>query len=429
MLRVSLTRLLPVLRLLGLLIVVMAMGVQAEAAPEDQRIAAVVNDDVISMHDIQSRLALVLATTNVEPTLEARQRLGPQVLRSLVDDALKRQEARRLNIVVSRKEIDDALERIAQQARMTPEDLAQYLANRNVAMSTLIDQVETEIGWIKAVNRSGREQIRIGEDQVDEELARINENAGNPEFRVAEIFLPFDAGMDEARVGELAQRIVQEIGSGARFPDLARNFSQGASAAVGGDLGWVRKGQLPEQLDAALDQLAPGQVSIPIRTQLGYHILAMIDRRISEGVAGGNATIELTQAHFSLPPGATPEEVAGQIEAARAATADAKDCAAFNTVAKNTGSPLSGPLGEIELRQLPPELRRVVLPLQVGEPSPPIRGADGVVVVMVCRRDEEAPSPDIRQRIEASLREERVNALAQRMLRDMRRTAYIDVRN
>ncbi len=413
-----------------MLVALAAMPAQTlGAGPDDQKIAAVVNDAVISVHDIQTRLALVLATTNVEPTPEARQRLGPQVLRSLIDDALKRQEARRLNIVVSRAELDDALERIAKQARMTPEDLAQYLANRGVAMSTLIDQVETEIGWIKAINRSSRDQIRIGEDQVDEELARINENAGNPEFRVAEIFLPFDAGMDEARVSELAQRIVQEIASGARFPDLARNFSQGASAAVGGDLGWVRKGQLSEQLDAALDQLAPGQVSIPIRTQMGYHILAMIERRISEGVAGGNAKVELTQAHFSLAPDATPEEVAAQIEAARTAMVGATDCASFNEIAKNIGSPLSGPLGEVELRQLPPELRRVVLPLRIGETSPPIRGADGVVVVMVCRRDSDAPSADVRDKIEANLREERINAFAQRTLRDLRRTAFVDIRN
>ncbi|MBL8660139.1 MAG: peptidylprolyl isomerase [Rhodospirillales bacterium] len=425
--RLALIRLFSALAVLVALTATPAQTVRA--APEDQKIAAVVNDDVISVHDIDTRLALILATTNVEPTPEARQRLTPQVLRSLIDDALKRQEARRLNVVLSRAELDDALDRIGQQAKMTPEELAQYLARRGVAMSTLIEQVETEIGWIKAINRASRDQIRVSEEQVDEELARINENAGNPEFRVAEIFLPFDAGMDEARVAELAQRIVQEIASGARFPDLARNFSQGASAAVGGDLGWVRKGQLPEQLDAALDQLAPGQVSIPIRTQMGYHILAMIDRRISEGVAGGNAKVELTQAHFPLSQGASPEEVAAQVETARTAMKGATDCASFNNIAKNIGSPLSGSLGEVELRQLPPELRRVVLPLRVGEASPPIRGADGVVVVMVCRRDEEAPSADVRDKIEAKLREERISALAQRTLRDLRRTAYVDIRN
>lgn len=412
-----------------LVAVLVAMLVRpAFAQVGDQRIAAVVNDDVISVHDIETRLALVLATTNVEPTAETRQRLGPQVLRSLVDDALKRQEARRLNIVVSSREIDDAMERIAQQARMSPEQLTQVLTSRGVPMSTLIDQIETEIGWIKAVNRAGRDQIRIGEDQIDEELARINENAGNLEYRVAEIFLPFDAGVEEARVADLAQRIVEQIAGGARFPDLARNFSQGASAAVGGDLGWVRKGQLPTELDAALDQLAPQQLSVPIRTQSGYHILAMIDRRISEGVAGGDATIELTQAHFALPPGASPEEAAAQIEAARAATAGLSGCEAFSAVAANTGSPLSGPLGEVQLRQLPPELRRVVLPLRVGEASQPIRGADGIVVVMVCRRDEAAPGDDVRGRIEQRLREERINALSQRILRDLRRNAFVDVR-
>ncbi len=225
-----LTRALVIVAWAMLVLLALAAG-PAHAQTGDQRIAAVVNDDVISVHDVETRLALVLATTNVQPTAETRQRLGPQVLRSLIDDALKRQEARRLNIVVSSQEIDDAMERIAQQARMSPEQLRQVLTTRGVPMSTLIDQIETEIGWIKAVNRAGREQIRIGEDQIDEELARINENAGNPEYRVAEIFLPFDAGVEEARVADLAQRIVEQIAAGARFSDLARNFSQGGARA------------------------------------------------------------------------------------------------------------------------------------------------------------------------------------------------------
>lgn len=426
--RVVLKRLLSVVSVVA--IAVTAIAWPAGAAPEDQRIVAVVNDDVISEHDVDSRLALVLATTNVAPGQDTRQRLAPQVLRSLVDDALKRQEARQQNIVVSRQEIDDALGRIAQQAKMSPEQLTQALASRGVSMATLVEQIETEIGWMKAINRKGRDQIRVNEDQIDEELARINENAGNPEYRVAEIFLPFDTGADEAKVAELSQKIVEQIRAGASFPELARNFSQGAAAAVGGDLGWVREGQLAPQLDAVLNQLVPGQVSVPIRTEMGYHILAMIDQRISEGVNNsGNAKVGLTQIHFALPPGAADAAVARQTDAARTATQGAIGCDAFNAIGDKTGSPLSGPLGEVALKQLPLALRRVVQPLKVGEPSAPFRGADGIIVVMVCSRDEEAPSGDIRERIEQSLREQRISALAQRILRDMRRTAFVDIRN
>ena len=242
-------------------------------------IAAVVNDDIISMSDLSARLQLALVSSGLPGTAEVRQRLTPQVLRSLVDERLQMQEASRANIAVTDKEIDDAFGRVAEQNQMKRDQLEKMLASQGVPRSALESQIRATIGWGKLVQRRLRPSIEIGEDEIDAVLRRIEANAGKPEYLAAEIFLAVDSPEREEEVRRLADRLVEQIGQGARFPAVARQFSQSAGATNGGDLGWVQQGQLPDELDSALRDLRPGQASRPIRSLTGYHILLLREQR------------------------------------------------------------------------------------------------------------------------------------------------------
>ncbi len=397
-------------------------------AQNAQRIAAVVNDEVISVRDLNNRLSLLIATSNLEDGPETRRRLAPEVLRMLIDDVLKLQEAKRLNVVVSKDDIDRALGRIEVQSNLPKGKLRIALGDAGVSLSTLIDQVEVEIAWVKAVTRLERGRIEIGDDEVDDELARIQENAGKPEFRVAEIFLPVDDPAKEAEARQVAERLAKQISEGASFPALARNFSQGASAAVGGDLGWVRRGQLGEEIDAAMQRLQPGQVSRPIRTTSGFHLLALRERRVSEGVAGSNVRFALHQLFLPVSPDASRGEVADQMAEAQRLSEPAQSCADLQALNREGAPPVSGSLGEVAINQLPPEIQRVVLPLEAGQKSAPFRSGNGIVVLMVCDRQGEDNSLQQRQVIRRTMEEERLGAAAQRYLRDLRRSAFVDIR-
>lgn len=392
------------------------------------RIAAIVNDDVISVHDLENRMALTLVTSNLENTPEVQQRIAPQILRALIDERLKVQEARRLNVVVTKNEIDDALTRIARQVNMPPEEISRFLASKGVRMSTLIEQVEAEIGWLKTVNRLEGSRIQIGEDEIDAELARIRENAGQPEYRVADIFLPMDDPKQEAQIRQLAERLLGQLAEGASFPSLARNFSQAASAASGGDLGWVRRGQLSNQLDALLPQLQPGNVSDPIRTPLGYYLILMIDKRTAAGPAEGKVTVTLSKLSLPLSANATQQEVTERLQAARASSQGARSCTELEAAGRQAGGERSGRMGEVEISQLPRQLRQMVRPLKAGEMTAPFRTDEGVVVVMVCDRTEEGNISEQRTIVESMLREQSLTAASQRHLRDLRRAALIDIR-
>lgn len=401
----------------------------AASAQGAQGIAALVNDDVISALDLDSRVTLVLVTSNLPDTPENRRRLLPEVLRTLVDEALKRQEMRKQNITVPQADVDRALAQVAQQLRVPPTELGTFLQQRGVSMSTLIEQLEAEIGWIKVVQRLAGDRAVVTREEVDEELGRVRSSSG-VEYRLGEIFLPVDDPADQARVEQQALQLVTEARGGANFPALARAFSQGPSAGEGGDLGWVSREDLDEQIGNVVSQMQPGQISEPIRAQGGYFILFVAGQR--SGDTGSAPTqrvlMSLQQAYLPLSPTAPTTEVAAQAKAAQSIIEGTTTCDAFAERGQAAGAQVSASPGNIDLQQMPPELRQLLLPLQAGSTTQPIRTSDGVLVFMVCSRQEGDTTSEQRAQIERRLRDQRLAATSRRQLRDLRRSALLDIR-
>ena len=416
------------LSILALLAAVPLASASPTLAQTQQRqgIAAIVNDDIISLHDLDSRLTLVLVTSRLPDTPENRQRLAPEVLRTLIDEALKRQEMRKQNITVSQADLDRGLLQVSQQLRVQPNELSAYLEQQGVRMSTLIEQLEAEIGWIKSVQKIAGDRATVSRGDVDEELARVR--SSTVEFRLNEIFLSMDDPADQGRVEEQARRLVAEARGGANFPALARSFSQGPSAGDGGDLGWVNQDDLAEQIGRVVAEMQPGQVSDPIRGQGGYFVLFLAGRRSGEGNSGTRTRMVLQQVYTALPTGAQDADVAARANALMEMARNSPDCPALADRARSAGAQVNTSPGPIDIQQMPAELRQLVLPLPKGGTSQPIRTSDGVLVLMVCDRQEEAGDDEQRQQIERRMRDQRLAAVGRRQLRDLRRSALVDVR-
>lgn len=397
-------------------------------AQETLRIAAVVNDEIISAYDLSSRLALVLASSGTADNIETRRRLAPQVLRGLIDDKLKLQEARRLNISITMDDIQQALAQVERQNDLPKGGLDGFLARTGINKSVLIDQLEAEIAWIKAVSRKLAVKIQIGDDEIDEMIARIEANKGKPEHLVSEIFLPIDDPLNQNEIQLLANRLFQQLKDGASFPALAQNFSQSASAAVGGDLGWISPGQLGSDLNAALLKLQPGQISPPIPSMAGFQILLLRDRRTGQGLTDKEVVVSLQQLLLPLSPNAGQAEVASQMELASTMSEVAGNCQDMEALGKEFDSGMSGNLGKVNMSQLPGTLRPVVEKLPLGKASRPLRIADGIIVIMVCEREEGPSALKARARITRMLFDRRVSTEARHYLYNLRRAAFIDVR-
>jgi len=406
----------------------------AKAQKTGLGIAAVINDDVISVLDLESRVSMVLDSTNMNLTQENRARVRPQVLRSLIDEKLMQQEATRLDIKITEKDIEDRLKTIAGGNNMTIQQLSNRLLSVGVPISTLKSRIETESAWQVYVFRKLAQSIKISEDEITDEINRIQANAGKPEYLLAEIFIPVEKPSQDQEIRLLAQRLLQEMQKGALFPTLANNFSRASSAQSGGDMGWVQINHLPNELQDAVRQLKPGQVSIPIRSIGGYYLIFLRNVRSSPGLAAGKTFLKISQLHVSTQNSNDPAVINATAQKLVNFTRSMNNCDQMDSSKSRPDfpfktSPLSGSMGEISLSSLPQNMQAVIAPLAIGQPSQPIPTGGGVAVMMVCERNDEALNMDeAREKVSESIRARRLEIAARRRLLDLRRDAFVDIR-
>jgi peptidyl-prolyl cis-trans isomerase SurA len=394
------------------------------------RIAAVVNDEVISVADLQSRLKMVMLSSNFPDSAETRQRIAGQVLRTIVDEKLQMQEAKRQNIAATDDEVKKAISQIEKQNNMQPDQLDALLRAHGIERASLVDQVTASIVWAKLVRRLVSQTNVVSDEEIDDASKRIKESANEPQSRVAEIFLAVDNPQQDEEIRRLAERLIEQMKRGARFSAVAQQFSQSATAAVGGDLGWLRAEQLSPDLAKAVAQMRPGELSPPIRSGAGYYLVLLLDRRTGRSSPDADeAVLHLVQVVFPLPPQASEAMRRAALVEAQNTKTTAKNCAEMLKIGKEKGSAQLSSEGRLRVSQIAPAVRNIVVALEVGQASQPIVQKNGVGVIMVC--EKAAPNNTTlpsRDEIADQLARQRAENLARRYLRDLRRSAFVDVR-
>jgi peptidyl-prolyl cis-trans isomerase SurA len=249
---------------------------------------------------------------------------------------------------------------------------------------------------------------------------------GTDEYRIGEIYLAAPAE-NKAQVYDNAKQLVEQIKKGGSFVAYARQYSQASTAAVGGDLGWIRLAQLPQQLADVARTLERGQLVGPIEVPGGFDILYMIDKRQVLTSDPRDAVLALKQVSINFPAGTTEADATRQATAFAEAMHKAKGCGAVDSVAAGLGAQVVAN-DQVKARDLPGPLQSAVLALSVGEASPPFGSIkDGVRVLMLCGRDDaQASSGPSFDDVMNQLQEDRVNKRAQAYLRDLRRDAVIE---
>jgi peptidyl-prolyl cis-trans isomerase SurA len=399
-----------------------AGGLHAAQAQE-YRIAAVVNDDVISMSDVDERMKLVLASTNLQNDARALQQIRAQVLRTLIDEKLELQEAKKETVSVGLPEVNEAIGNIETQNKMAKGGIDTFLKARGINRSTMADQITAQIAWAKTVRRRFMHSVIVSDEEINEALKQEEENAGKPRSRIAEIYLSVDNPSQDTEIKETAQHLLDEIRHGAPFPAVARQFSQSSTAAVGGDIGYVQPGQLDPEAERLIDKLQPGQAIGPVRLTGGYYIFLLIDRRPASDPEG-QVQVNLTQVVFPIP---ADGDQASVIAKAKAATQDAKSCGEMSKIGRDVSPDLSGPIGDVKVSDLPQEIRATILAAKVAVPTTPIPVKNGIGVFMVCSR-EGGDVQEQRDRVADAITRARLENLARGYLRDLRQVAFIDLR-
>jgi peptidyl-prolyl cis-trans isomerase SurA len=409
------------------------MRVLADTDPTLRKAQAIVNGDVITDTDIDQRFALVVAANGGQIADEERTRLRLQVLRNLIDEKLQIQEAAANDINISEAEVEQAYNRVAQNFRRSPAAFEAYLKENGSSPQSIKSQIKGELAWSRVLRRKVEPMVNVGDDEVQVLIDKLNAAKGKDEYHVGEIFLTATPET-EYQVMADAQRIVDQVRAGASFVAYARQFSEASTAAVGGDLGWVRAEQLNDMVAPVITTLTPGNpataVSDPIRVPGGVAIMALIEKRQVLAADPREAVLSLKQISMPLPAGITEERARAMVAEFQATTQAMGGCGRADEVAARLGAEVATN-DAIRLMDLPEALQGIMGDLSIGQATPPFGSlAEGLRVLVLCGRDDsmlQAKTPNFDE-IYAQLNDERVNMRARRYLRDLRRDAIVDYR-
>ncbi|HVE00816.1 MAG TPA: peptidylprolyl isomerase [Sphingomicrobium sp.] len=396
------------------------------AMPSVVKATAIVNGEVITQTDIDQRLAFLAIANGQDIPANEVERLRQQILRNLIDEALQIQAAKTEKIDIKQSDIDKTVARVAATAKQTPQQMSDYLDAHGSSMRSLRRQIEAEIASSRLQRAKIESSVSVGDDEVKAVLDRLNASKGTEEYHVGEIFLSATPD-NQAQVIANANKILDQLKAGGSFIGYARQYSEASTAAVGGDLGWVRPAQLPEPIAAALRQMGPGTVSNPIQVPGGFSIIAVQDTRKILTPDPRDAVLTLKQVSITFPKGTTRQQAEPTVARFAEAARNIGGCGGAEKLAAD----FHGDVVEAEkkLRELPQTLQQIMLPLQVGQATQPFGSIEeGVRTLVICGRDQADSNEPTYDQVFNQLNEERVNLRWRRYLRDLRRDAIIEFR-
>ena len=390
------------------------------------RVAAVVNDDIITAFDLEQRVRLAAVAGGRALDLEALRQLTPQVLRRMIDERLQIQAAEGAEYSVPDQDIAQQLAGIAERNGQSVEEFSAYLETQGATFQALRAQIEAQLLWRTYVVRRLRRTVQVGDEEIDEELAAIADARTRPQRQLNLIYLSGDEDGGEQAIGNIYEQLL----AGGDFQSLARAFSQDTSSRNGGSLGWVREGTFEEEIEDVLRSLQVGDISPPVSSLAGHYIFQVLDIR----------TPNIERIFFDILQVAFPQEVASStsdlIDLVNRIRPDGQPpeqvCAQLQTSAeeqRDQGIPMQvAVLDQIASSDLRADLQEIIVPMGLGDISAPQAMGDQWVIFAVCERaEEEIPLPE-REAIENQIRAEKLQLVERRTLRDLRRSAFIDVR-
>ena len=402
------------------------------AVTPGEHIVAVVNGDVISQGDVDARGRLFALSTGMGVSPDVLARLRPQVTRQLIDERLRLQEEQKRKIVVSDKEIADAVAGIEQRNGMPVGALRAKLSAEGVALRTLYDQTRVQLGWTRVLRDELGPRSEISDSEIAAEQAVLKAQTGQTEYRIGEIFLPIDDPSKAADTQRFADTVIGQLRAGASFSVVAAQFSQSQTALQGGDAGWVHLDQEDPQVAAVLKEMPEGAISNPIRVPGGISIVTLHGKReVGRDLA---TMISLRQVFlpFSTPldPASPTEQQRKQLLTAEGLAKTVHSCDAMEAAAKSVNSPRPANPGDVRQEALNPQMRGLIGALAPEQVSKPLVSSEGIGLIMVCSRDQKnVAEGGSKAEVGQRMLNERVELVSRQLVRDLRRKAIIDVRS
>jgi peptidyl-prolyl cis-trans isomerase SurA len=407
----------------------------AQAVVLVDRIVAVVNKEVITYSELNEAVGMAQRQLARQGTpAPERPVLERQMLERLILEKAQLQLARDTGIRIDELQLDRAVERIAQSNNMTLADFRRALESDGVSFDSWRNDVRQQMIMTRLREREVENRVQVSDTEVDLFLEQLkNHPDEGAEYNLAHILVRVPEGASPERIREArsrAEKALAEAKSGAPFAQVAASYSDAPDALQGGALGWRSHERLPELFADALAHMSPGELSEPLRSPAGFHILKLIERR----GAGAEAPVVQTRLRHIL---IRTNEAVSEADARRKLLELRKRIvdggADFGELARaysDDGTATRG--GELDWvypGDTVPEFERAYQELKIGEVSQPVRTPFGYHLIQVLERRSSDVSPE-RRRLQArqALRERKSDEAYQEWLRQLRDQTYVELR-
>jgi peptidyl-prolyl cis-trans isomerase SurA len=427
-----------------LLVVLLCLGVAgAQAQPSSKapsrvvavdRVVAVVNDEAITQYDLDDAKRIVLQQLkqqNVQPP--GADVLDKQVLERLMTERSLLQLAKENGVKIDDTQIERAIQRIAQENKLSPEEFRKALANENITYAKYREDLRNELTMQRLREREVDSKIAVSDIEVDQYLATLKlQNAGETEYRLAHILVivPEQASAEQIEARRRhAEEALRSLKSGADFAQIAAGFSDATDALAGGNLGWRTNARLPTVFADEVRKMKTGETSGVLRSAAGFHIVRLLEKRSHDDAT----VVDQTHArHILVRVNETASEADAKAKIER--VKDRLDNGAkFDELAKlnseDSTAAKGGDLGWVSPGDTVAEFDEAMNKLALNQISAPVRTPFGWHIIQVLeRRKQDVTADKERVRAQNAIRQRKSEEAFQDWVRQVRDRAYVEVR-
>lgn len=408
------------------------LALSAAAAPQPiDSIVAVVNEDVILETELDTAVQQIRRQYRGQGNLPPDDVLRRQVLERQIMQELQIQSAKQNGINVSEEDVDQALERMAQQNNLTVPQLRESVERDGYDFAAFRENMRDQIIIERMQNRIAEQQVEVAKSEINMHLEQQPQD--QREYLLANILVGVPDGASPSEVQEAqakAERIHRELRNGADFQQMAIAESDSQNALQGGEIGWRRPGQISPEFGEMVSRLEPGQVSQPMRAPGGFYIIKVLDERAAQAMM----VPEKRARHIIIQPDElmSDEEAYEQIRDIRRQIVEGE--AEFAELAReHSDDPVTsskgGDLGWFGPNEYGTRIEETLSGLEVGELSQPFRTEGGWHIIELLDTREADRTDDMRRRrAEQAIRERKSDEEIESWLRQLRARAYVDVR-
>ncbi len=389
-------------------------------------IVAIVNDEPITMMDLDARIRLIIISSNLPNNLETRKNLSGQVLQSLISERLQHQEAKKLGIRVTNQEVENNIKFIEKQNNMPENQLIETLFKNGVPKSALPIRLKSNLIEQKLLQNIIKPKVVINNNEVNNEYNNLLANNGKMEYKFSEISFNFTNLSKKEDIILIAKQIRKKIIEEKNFDVIGKRIQENGTGVYKNN-NWKLINKINKDIYLQINTMEKDEISELVLTNTGVSIIKIDGKREFKIPELSQTVSDIAFISTDLP--INKNKIDLFIEDIKNKTKNIKSCDEMTELSKIYGNKRGKYLGKILLKNLPKYFIEELKNLNVNQPSKPIVAEDGIYVTMICNYDKVLNQEyALKEMIKDNIRKRSTTILKQRYLLDLNRKALIDVR-